>query len=458
MVYVRRDIWDLETEQVWHPVTLAYAKAISRMNEDFPATDPRHLTYQAAIHGVPNGTQLEPGWDQCEHADWFFLPWHRMYLYYFESIVRSLVALDNGPEDWALPYWNYDGGGEKSTLPKPFREETLPGQPGVANPLYVEDRGWGINDGTEPLEPEITTPAAALATSIFAQPPRPSFGGGRLSPPFGNTGQLEQTPHNDVHVAIGGLMGDPATAGLDPIFWLHHANIDRLWNEWARDPNHTPPSQGGWQNQEYTFFDENGASQSKQSKDVLSTLNQLNYRYDVDPVPFEEIARVPKEPLGKRPPAELIGASQESARLVGRPVSVPVAIDREVNLERIRNERAPSSRIVLSVEHVDAEVNPGVVYGVYLEGLDPDRPVHVGNVSLFGIERIHRQKGVEQAHDLRLDFDVTEVVGDQVDRLGDIKVRFAPLRLDPEKRRRVAEENAEVHPAIEVGRVSFTVD
>ena len=29
-----------------------------------------------------------------------------------------------------------------------------------------------------------------------------------------------------------GLMTDPNTAALDPIFWLHHANIDRLWEVW----------------------------------------------------------------------------------------------------------------------------------------------------------------------------------------------------------------------------------
>ena len=48
-----------------------------------------------------------------------------------------------------------------------------------------------------------------------------------------------------VHVLVGGsdpnsnlpgLMSDPDTAGLDPIFWLHHANIDRLWEVWRQNP------------------------------------------------------------------------------------------------------------------------------------------------------------------------------------------------------------------------------
>ena len=62
-------------------------------------------------------------------------------------------------------------------------------------------------------------------------------------------GSLESLPHNVIHGAIGGvapggdpndwrdfgLMSMPITAALDPIFWLHHANIDRLWSVWLRD-------------------------------------------------------------------------------------------------------------------------------------------------------------------------------------------------------------------------------
>ncbi|QRV78699.1 tyrosinase [Ceratobasidium sp. AG-Ba] len=44
---------------------------------------------------------------------------------------------------------------------------------------------------------------------------------------------LEQ-PHNRVHLIVGGLghMGDNDTAGFDPIFFLHHCNVDRLLSFW----------------------------------------------------------------------------------------------------------------------------------------------------------------------------------------------------------------------------------
>lgn len=45
-------------------------------------------------------------------------------------------------------------------------------------------------------------------------------------------------------------MGDPVTAALDPIFWLHHANIDRLWEVWLGDnAEHVNPTDAKWPGQ-----------------------------------------------------------------------------------------------------------------------------------------------------------------------------------------------------------------
>ena len=43
--------------------------------------------------------------------------------------------------------------------------------------------------------------------------------------------QLEIPLHNLVHRWVGGNMVD-MTSPNDPVFWLHHCNIDRLWAEW----------------------------------------------------------------------------------------------------------------------------------------------------------------------------------------------------------------------------------
>jgi hypothetical protein len=44
-----------------------------------------------------------------------------------------------------------------------------------------------------------------------------------------------------------GLMNDPGVAALDPIFYLHHANIDRMWALWNHSSN-ANPADAGWTN------------------------------------------------------------------------------------------------------------------------------------------------------------------------------------------------------------------
>ena len=45
--------------------------------------------------------------------------------------------------------------------------------------------------------------------------------------------------HNRVHVWIGGDMG-PATSPNDPVFYLNHCNVDRIWAGWLQIHNNPP--------------------------------------------------------------------------------------------------------------------------------------------------------------------------------------------------------------------------
>ena len=138
----------------------------------------------------------------------------------------------------------------------------------------------------------------------------------------GPNGGIEESPHNGVHGAVGGqdpampfpplpngqtdpanfgLMSWPPSAALDPIFWLHHANIDRLWEVWVglaknpADPEiHTNSTDAAWLNGPTRAFvmptvDENDQQGWVfESKDVLDTQAQpLDYVYEdvSDPTP-----------------------------------------------------------------------------------------------------------------------------------------------------------------------------
>src|SRR4029077_14665600 len=93
--FVRVDVWTLPATD---PILTAYADAVSAMKAK-PATDPTSWAYQAAIHGTQVGHPL-PGWNQCRHGSWWFVAWHRMFLYFFERIVRAQVIANGGPQTW----------------------------------------------------------------------------------------------------------------------------------------------------------------------------------------------------------------------------------------------------------------------------------------------------------------------------------------------------------------------
>ena len=128
------------------------------------------------------------------------------------------------------------------------------------------------------------------------------FGGGTSSPmQFSSAyGDLEMQPHNVVHSALGGLMGDPDTAAQDPIFWLHHGNIDRLWNHWIEQGGgRADPTDAAWLNTTFTFYDEAGHAVYLTGAEIVDTVGQLNYRYDDDPA-AADVHQVPDHPRGER--------------------------------------------------------------------------------------------------------------------------------------------------------------
>ena len=122
-------------------------------------------------------------------------------------------------------------------------------------PLWLAQRyGWNNQPNHITLRPE-TVQLTALKDAQFigtANGIPPGYGGPQT--PFwhggGNSGGLENLPHNPVHTNIGGrngLMSDPDLAGLDPVFWIHHSNIDRLWQVWLnRNPGHQNPGSDNW--------------------------------------------------------------------------------------------------------------------------------------------------------------------------------------------------------------------
>ncbi len=149
-----------------------------------------------------------------QHMSERFLPWHRVFLLLLEHALQSIHP------DVTIPYWNWTKAASQ-TFPAWLASFT----PTVPMP--------------PPMSPITVTrspgPSSWLATIASSTP-----GVMALSTFSTFTGGLENI-HNGVHVWVGGTMGWIPTAPADPIFWMHHANIDRLWSVWqAAHPGLNP--------------------------------------------------------------------------------------------------------------------------------------------------------------------------------------------------------------------------
>jgi Common central domain of tyrosinase/Protein of unknown function (DUF_B2219) len=432
MTFTRRDAWSLSGDDGWPPILEWYARAVRAMQAR-PLDDPLSWRYQAAVHGLAN-TPPPPGapWNECQHATWYFLPWHRMYLYQFERIVRNAVIQLGGPDDWALPYWNYEGSSPSNQIPPAFRQATLPD--GSPNPLLVNERRNGINAGGG-LPPQVTSSADAANTDFFTTPTAGvpvGFGGPRTGfAHFGPApGALENQPHNIVHVAIGGtfgLMSNPDTAALDPIFWLHHANIDRLWETWRLSTEANPTS-GTWRSRSFRLRDDNGELIRMRVGEVVD-ITSLDYTYD-------SLSLVP----GTRREADTVPprfrpktvAQSSRALKVGRDGASMAMSVGPLPTSGAAASRGSERRYHLKLADIEGRANPGIVYGVYVHLPDEadatSEQWRVGVVSFFGVEH-STKRGSQSPQPLSYTFDITDVIqqlGGQGD-LRDLAVSLIPI-------------------------------
>lgn len=280
--FVRKDVWNLDASD---PIITYYAKAVAAMKAK-PESDFSSWTYQAAIFGTDKKPS-RPGWNKSRRGGAFFLPWNRMYLYHFERIVRAQVIALGGPSDWALPFWNFDHDGNHNQLPLAFRSPTV--GTNEPNPLYMHGREL---TGSKGIHPVGLSEALLLVSESFYQ-----LGGGgeSITKPglMNESGNLEAMLNDSIERQVGGAMKDPRTAALDPIFWLHKCNIDRLWWQWQLmhpappfDPatiSLDTPTYPGMSLPvliaTFSFLDADGTKRSKRVWNVNDPVAQLNYTY-----------------------------------------------------------------------------------------------------------------------------------------------------------------------------------
>jgi tyrosinase len=455
---IRKDVWKLRT---WDPAILWYAKAINEMRSRKIA-NPLSWRYQAAVHDYrlgadpltqagdvlpPQGEQKQ-FWRKCQHSSWFFLPWHRMYLFCFEQIVSATIIQLGGPADWALPYWNYSDASNPNArrLPTAFHGKTMPD--GSQNPLLVADRDEG-NGGAPIGDANDVDIVKCLKESIYTANLTggdPGFGGPKtvFNHGSGPIGVLEGTPHGSIHSAVGGWMGAFNTAGLDPIFWLHHSNIDRLWSVWRRlsSKNVNPPDSQWLKGVTFDFHDEKGIVSFTVDQVVDSMAAPLQYSYEDESSPLPAsvaapAAAVPRSLAIISPPIpEMVGASQASSTLTGAPALAQLQVQAPVGPALASAQRALPRRAFLNFENVTGS-GKARAYSVYLDvpaGSDPANHPELcaGDLPMFGVAEASRADEEHPGSGLQYTLEITEIlktleVSPQWDP-ANLQVSFIPKR------------------------------
>jgi tyrosinase len=482
--FTRNNAWNNGGTLAGNPDLLWYAIGVGEMMKR-DISDPKSWWYFGAIHGqgqewagITAPPQVPPlpdndlqGWEQCQHGTYYFPPWHRGYLIALEQQVRADVVARGGPSTWALPYWNYFGPNTQYNIPPAFMEQNFPanlpanvpaGIAGSPNPLFVSARYGPNGDGVI----FVPTPAYIAANPNFSGPAvtfdcmsdtvyTTTFGGAVTGFNHDATsqqsfGDLENNPHNFVHGYVGnfqgnnqgneqGLMGDPNMAALDPIFYLHHGEIDRLWAIWNVTSGNT--------NGDATWLagpTTNGQSDFEMpvagnwwlfTPGDVATFSNLTYTYDDLSAPAglvtaaqalsHRVAALRAAPAAAAaargptvPEVELMGATQAPVAVTGSGARTSVRLDTGVRRKTAASlaaasAAAPPDHVYLRLQNIVGTT--GGILSVYINLPDGGKPgehpkLHAGSIGLFGLRQASDKTKKHGGKGINYTLDITKVI------------------------------------------------
>lgn len=374
-----------------------------------PPEDPRNWYRQAIIHVL-----------DCPHGNAWFFPWHRGYLYWFERIARKLT---NNP-NFALPYWDVTAFPQMSQVF--FQQDPLDTRsPGYIHDIdtyrhtlfeplkaywktfdtfqlqQLERRGFTNVDrlwtrlasiistetmrtltASNPLLPPHAQNVVSEPSLINSLAPQGlfSFGGtltGHHNAGSGRGGLIESQLHNTVHGAVGGFMSGYLSAS-DPVFWLHHSNVDRLWDLWLeRQGLDEQDGPAPWLDEPFLFFcDEDGMPVRSVAGDYVSS-TKLNYRFQPSIPIGGAPVRLPDSPWKLNYSCEL-----ESTMLpIDGAVMAKVSPGKDA-CDALRGNY--QSAIVIELDRPEFPASVYFQIEVRVVGADPNEFTHCGYATFFG--------------------------------------------------------------------------
>jgi len=193
--------------------------------------------------------------DLCHNDDRIFLTWHRAYIYVFEKSLSAALKAKRGDHDLeiTLPFWDwsvFDPTTDAANgIPRSIDDATFVAADGSTRPnplksamsMYrIDSQHLTGNDRFTTRYPDrFRAEIPNLAADLV------SLAG--ISSYMTFSSRLNSGAHGSVHVFVGGQnaasplpgrrgdMSSVVSAAYDPIFWLHHSMVDKVWFDWQED-------------------------------------------------------------------------------------------------------------------------------------------------------------------------------------------------------------------------------
>ncbi|PIA38223.1 hypothetical protein AQUCO_02800118v1 [Aquilegia coerulea] len=411
-----------------------YASALSIM-KSLPYDDPRSFARQADVHCIYcTGSYNKKHSNEFlnVHRSWFFFPWHRMYIYFHERILASLIDDDT----FSLSFWNWDTPAGMVMPDMYFQEpflDTERSDKHIHRPRVV-NLDYNLVEINRTSEEQISHNLAVMYHQVVSGAKKMELFMGciyksGINGSCDGAGTVEQAPHDSLHGWVGKEsnrylehMGVFYAAARDPIFFAHHANLDRIWNVWEELRNNEPEIvDPDWLDSYFFFHNEKSQLVRIKVRDVLN-MTKLRYGYEkVDNLWLNARPKPSMDPTMARHALNTkhngyLTAQSNDFRPNGRTLDSTIT----AKVQRPKNQRkAENEEEILVVYGIDTKEDVYIKFDVFVNAVDaitigPESREFAGTyVNLpRGVTRVLNDGDVETKSKSTLKLGISELLDD----------------------------------------------
>jgi hypothetical protein len=329
--------------------------------------------YQALIarslrHPADLGGLVGQGWihhHACDtttmaiHSNSAFLPWHRAFLYFHERWLQHAL----GDRDFRIMVWDWEN---DPKVPHLFGDWLkIPG----ADCTYL------ARNDVDPIS--AASVQGWLLSHCFLD-----FAG---APNTGATPNAVWGPHSNVHTQLAGLMKDPRASALHPIFYSHHANVDRYWCAWWNSYSQYGGFKADFPDTPWFFRDPEHGMVRVYASELMET-GPLGYQYELPATDFYQPTRIcaaTERDFVSVNPVAFFGlllrlAGERRPEVSGFPVDILLQV---IRLTDIVLQKFPKLALPLQMELSVAGIEAGMYYPVKLTAAG--HTAALGGVGIF---------------------------------------------------------------------------